>query len=85
MSGEYQPLYKYLDNRYANVVVLTFSQIESLIGFSLPDPARLHAGWWTHPDPDTPAPGYADAWILARRTAQPNVLARTVVFERACM
>jgi len=80
MSGQYVLLYKYLENRYANTVVLTFAEIEDLLGFRLPDQARLHQEWWT----DAAAgPNYSDSWILASRTAKPNMLARTVVFERA--
>ena len=81
MSGKYLLLYKYLENRYASTVVLTFAEIEDLLGFPLPEPARLHEEWWT--DVDVPVPNYSDSWILASRTAKPNLMARTVVFERA--
>ena len=83
MSGKYLLLYKYLENRYANTVVLTFAEIEDLLGFALPDQARLHRGWWTDGDANVAGPDYSDSWILASRTAVPNLLARTVVFERA--
>ena len=57
MPGKYQPLYQYLENRYANTVVLTFAQIEDLLGFTLPDSARVHQAWWANNDPnDTPPP-----------------------------
>jgi hypothetical protein len=82
MSGKYQSLYKYLVGRYADNVVLTFAQIEDLLGFALPDLARRHAEWWTAPDPNGDGPTYSDSWILAGRTAKPNLLARTVAFER---
>ena len=36
-SGTYRLLYKYLQDRYADTVVLTFGQIESIVGFALPD------------------------------------------------
>ena len=45
-----------LVNRYANTVVLTFAEIEDLLGFTLPDPARLHSEWWTSPDPNSDRP-----------------------------
>ena len=77
MSGKYLLLYKYLENRYANTVVLTFSEIEDLLGFSLPTVARLRE------DREAPRPGYSDSWLLANRTARPNLLAQTVVFDRA--
>ena len=82
MSGKYLSLYTYLENRYANTVVLTFAEIEDLLGCTLPDLARLHQEWWTA-DPLTDRPSYSDSWLLASRTARPNLLAPTVVFERA--
>jgi hypothetical protein len=83
MSGKYVLLYKYLENRYANTVVLTFKEIEDLLGFTLPDQARLHQEWWTEAAAGVAGSNYSDSWILASRTAMPNLLARTVVFERA--
>jgi hypothetical protein len=82
MSGQYLLLYKYLESRYANTIVLTFAEIENLLGFTLPDAARFHQEWWT--DRQNPlGTNYSDAWILARRSAAPNLLAGTVVFKRA--
>ena len=83
MSGQYLLLYRYLENRYASTVVLTFAEIEDLLGFALPDQARLHQEWWTDAETDAAGPSYSDSWILASRTAVPNLVARTVVFERA--
>jgi hypothetical protein len=83
MSGKYLLLYNYLENRYANTVVLTFTQIEDLLGFGLPEQARLHQEWWTDAEKSPAGPNYSDSWILARRTATPNMVAQTVVFERA--
>jgi hypothetical protein len=82
MSGTYLLLYRYLENRYANTVVLTFLEIEDLLGFALPAPARLHQEWWTDAA-NGEVPNYSDSWTLASRTAVPNMLAQTVVFERA--
>ena len=83
MSGKYLSLYKYLAGRYADTVVLTFTDIEDLLGFTLPDLARIRLDWWTNAGSAPRQPGHADAWILANRTARPNLLAQTVVFERA--
>ena len=82
MSGKYLLLYKYLEGRYANRVVLTFAEIEDLLGFALPGQARLHREWWTDAETDVAGSPHSDSWILARRTAEPNMLARTVAFER---
>ena len=83
MTGQYLLLYTYLENRYANTVVLTFAEIEDLLGFSLPDQARLHQEWWTDVETNVAGADYRDSWILASRTATPNMTAKTVVFERA--
>jgi len=78
-SGEYRALYTYLERRYASVVVLTFEQIEALLGFALPPPARTEREWWTDVV-DTQR--HSAAWIGAGRTAAPNLGAQTITFER---
>ncbi len=81
-AGKYRLLYDYLENRYANTVVLTFGQIEDLLGFTLPDLARTDLEWWTIADMRTTEARCSDAWTLASRTAKPNLMAQTVIFER---
>ena len=83
MTGRYVPLYTYLENRHADSVVLTFAQIEDLVGFPLPDQARSQREWWTGVDGAQAGSSYADAWRLASRTASPNLMARIVQFDRA--
>ena len=72
-AGEYQLLHKYLRDRFANRLVLTFAEIEDLLGFPLPEEARRQEAWWGGTDPSAPHFGkssaQADSWILARRTA----------------
>jgi len=82
VSGKYVPLYEYLANRYADSVLLTFAQIEDLLGGALPDTARAQHEWWTSTDCVADQSSCSDAFILAGRTARPNLLARTVAFER---
>lgn len=82
MSGTYQPLYTYLERRYADTAVLTLEQIESLLGFALPERAKRDSEWWTDRGTGAAASGHRDAWLLAGRTAQPNLVAGTVAFER---
>ena len=81
-AGKYRWLYEYLEKRYANTVVLTFGQVEDLLGFSLPDVARTDREWWTILDISTAEARCSDAWTLAGRTARPNLMAQTVAFER---
>ena len=79
VPAEYLSLYRYLEHRYASCVVLTFEQMEALLGFGLPASAYTEPGWWTEAAVPT---GYSAAWTGARRTATPNLPARTVTFER---
>jgi hypothetical protein len=60
-------------------VVLTFGEIEDLLGSALPAAARLHTTFWTDA---AGSAGLSDAWIRAERTALPNLSAGTVRFER---
>ena len=53
-AGDYKLLHKYLHNRFADRVVLTFTQIEDILGFSLPVPAWVERDWW---DAGSPPPG----------------------------
>lgn len=80
VPSEYVSLYTYLEHRYASTVVLTFEQMEALLGFALPEPASTQDKWWSNPG--VHADRHSDAWTVARRTATPNLLARTVTFER---
>ena len=83
VPSEYRPLHKYLDERFANTVVLTFSEIEDLLGIALPTPARLQPEWWANPDSDHTPSAQSHSWIQASRTAKANLAAKIVAFERA--
>lgn len=82
VTAPYRPLHAYLNGRYADTVVLTFGEIEDLLGFALPDAARLRVEWWTDDTTDGGESPQSHAWTGAGRTAKPNLFARTVVFER---
>ncbi|MCU1381585.1 MAG: hypothetical protein JWL71_282 [Acidobacteria bacterium] len=81
MSGPYVLLHTYLDNRFADTVVLTFAQVEDIVGFPLPEQALLQPEWWT--GASTGSAHHSDSWTLARRTAVPNLGAKIVSFARA--
>ena len=80
MSGEYLALHAYLDGRFADTVVLSFVEIESLLGFSLPPVARSDAEWWTVTTSGRAA--HQDAWRLAHRSVAPNLPLGVVTFDR---
>ena len=69
-TGRYEAVCRYVENRYADTVVLTFSEVEDLLGFSLPDLARVQLEWW------------ASSLAVASRTVTPNLTAEIVSFER---
>ena len=81
VPAEYGSLHTYLEHRYASIVVLTFEQMEALLGFALPAPSCTEEAWWTSGVERTHR--YSEAWLEAGRTATPNLSARTVTFERA--
>jgi hypothetical protein len=78
----YGQLYRYLNGRFADTIVLTFEQIEMLLGFALPDLARLRTDWWAGAVQGGTPSMQARSWTEASMTATPNLSARSVVFER---
>ena len=69
-GGRYEAVCRYVENRYADTVVLTFAEVEDLLGFSLPDLARVQLEWW------------ASSLAVTSRTITPNLAAEIVSFER---
>lgn len=82
LPAEYLPLHKYLAGRYADRLVLTFTDIEALLGFPLPEAARRLTEWWSNADAGDGSSPQCAAWIDAGRAATPNVRAANVVFAR---
>ena len=78
VPAAYLPLYTYLERRYASSAVLTFEQIEALLGFALPAPAYTEPAWWT----GSALSAHSEAWTGPAPTATPNLMARIVTFER---
>ena len=80
--GEYRPLEKYLDERFADTVVLRFGEIEDLVGFALPEEARVELTWWATAEAGGAQSVQSRAWVRANRSAVANMNAQTVMFER---
>jgi hypothetical protein len=80
--GKYRKLTVYLEKRFADRVVLTFGEIEDLVGFPLPEPARVDGAWWEGPSATANKSEQAAAWVLADRSAIVNFQAGRVTFER---
>ena len=82
VPSEYRALHKYLSVRFADAVVLTFAQIEDLLGFPLPDLARRQPEWWADWEATGVVSAQSACWTEADRTARPNLRAMTVTFDR---
>jgi hypothetical protein len=82
IAPEYRALHKFLSTRFADSVVLTFSQIEDLLGFTLPDTARSHRDWWAEGSSSGIPSVQSRSWAQANRSARPNFSAMTVTFDR---
>lgn len=83
VPAEYRPLHKYLEERYAENLVLTFAEIEDLLGFALPASARVTAEWWATADVAALRTPQSRSWTEASRTAKANLPAQIVLFQRS--
>lgn len=80
--SKYTPLKHYLARHATREAPLTFSEVENILGFSLPRSARTHAPWWANET----SGGHvqARAWMDAGwRTSRVDIPAQKVTFIRA--
>lgn len=79
--SKYDPLRRHLTTLTGDRTRLSFSDIERILRFSLPNSARRYAPWWANTGGSHIQ---ADAWMSAGwRTAQVDVAGEQVTFERA--
>jgi hypothetical protein len=79
----YRRLNTFLRERFADRLVLTFAQIEDILGTPLPAEAWAQPNWWVTAPAGGTQSEQADSWVSASRTALANLSAQTVLFERA--
>ena len=81
--GKYAPLYRYLLSLWPETEWRAgFGEVERVLGFRLPDSARLHRPWWANSRKGS-GHSHALAWQAAGwRTARVDLEAETLVFER---
>ncbi|MBN8649328.1 MAG: hypothetical protein J0L55_15345 [Caulobacterales bacterium] len=46
--SKYQPLQDYLANSKSNSISMTFSEIERILGFKLPQSSHKYRAWWSN-------------------------------------
>ena len=47
-GGKYRNLQKWLENNSNERITLAFSEIEEILGFSLPESSKTHVAWWAN-------------------------------------
>ena len=79
--GKYDPLAHYLSRIEGESVDVSFSQVEKILGFQLPNSAYRHQAWWANESHGSHS--HSRSWQEAGwDTCQVNTTQRTVRFER---
>ena len=78
--GKYDPLRKYLANCGKDEILMTFADMERIIGSPLPKSAVSHAEWWANESNDSSRHSHAKAWYNAGYKARANRPEKKVVF-----
>ena len=76
--GKYAPLHRRLAGLTGDVWRASFREIEDVLGFALPDSARLYPAWWSNGSRHS----HALAWVAAGFRARPQIPKEIIVFER---
>jgi hypothetical protein len=80
--GKYSPLYEYLVKQDGNECQLTFSKIEEILNFALPNSARIHRPWWANQG-ERGGHSHALSWEMAGwKTTNVNMEKESIAFVR---
>jgi len=86
MSSKYDPLYDYLKHLPADLQekTMTFSTIEEVVGFRLPNSAYRYQAWWANPSSEDDSHVHARAWLGAGWKVETlNLSGKWVRFQRS--
>lgn len=78
-SKKYYELENYFKSCNNNIIELSFSKIEEIIGFKLPDSAYKHNAFWSNTDSHSIAFSWRNAGYKSKYT---NLNNQTVIFEK---
>ncbi len=82
VRGKYQRLYSHLCGLRGQEWRTTFGEIESILGFGLPESARLHRPWWANQHSGN-GHSQALAWSVAGwETAEVDMDSETLLLRR---
>ena len=80
--GKYAPLHNHLQELKGDEWRTTFNEIEKVLGFELPDSARIHRPWWANQGARG-GHSHALAWEMAGwKTSQVDMVDERLVFIR---
>jgi hypothetical protein len=82
MATKYDPLRLHLKRATTSSIVLTFAEIERVIGAGLPPTAAKRSEWWANETSPASRHVQCQAWRDAGFNAFPNLGARIVTFRR---
>jgi hypothetical protein len=78
--SKYEPLPQFLTSAGDNSRRMSFSEIERVLGFKLPNSAYEHVAWWSN---NATGHSHARAWLkFGWRTEAVDLSARKVTFQR---
>lgn len=79
-NSKYRSLSEYLYEKWEKRIVLSYDEIEEVLGFELPTSAHtLPQSYWANTEYHT----YAKSWLLLGYKAKVNVKSKKVTFERS--
>jgi hypothetical protein len=84
MAGTYDPLRDYLMSVRLPSLVLTFKEVENVLGVPLPPSARSRREWWGN-EKGPKSHVQCRSWKCAGYEAFPNMASETVTFLRPRM
>ena len=78
-NSKYKALSEFLYESWKKRIVLTYEQLEDILGFALPASAHtLPQSYWANTEYHT----YAKSWLALGYKAKVNVASKSVMFER---
>ena len=83
MASIYAPLRQHLEGLTTTSAVLTWREIQTILGFALPKSARFRSQWWaTKVVPDTRHSHAKEGWLLAGWQAKPDFALQHTTFTK---
>ena len=79
ITSKYRRLTEYLLKSNADRIILTYPDIEKILGFALPDSAHKHMrAYWSNSETHS----YALSWLSIGYRTRVDIEASTVIFEK---